>query len=489
MEKISKTMRKTVILLFWLALWQVASSLVGNPLLLPSPWQSVCALGDLAAEKVFYADIGWTAWRCVLAMVLSFAAGAAAAVCSYRSAVVRNLLSLPTSFFKAVPVMAIVIYVILLAKADWVAVIVCFFMCFPIVYTNILSGLDCVDAGYKEAAAVYGLSGFQKVRHIFIPSVMPHIKSAISLIAGLSWKAVVAAEVLSIPTHSLGYRMINSKYYLETDKLFAYIIVIVCLSMAFEKLINACLSRIEWRSYEKSRVLKHKASERAAEKKLEMQAQAIKAQTDEAGLGIISQAKPEVFPEICLQGISKSFGEKLVLDDVSMIVKGGEVTALMGASGIGKTTIARIAAGLEACDSGKVYRKGEPFETAFLFQEDRLLPWLNVYDNIAIGAAGKLSEQRVKQLAAELEIGEVLYRLPEELSGGMKHRVAIARTFAANGDFIVLDEIFRGLDKPLTDRIIERMWHRETAGKTVLLITHSSEDADRLADRVVVDGI
>ncbi len=106
--------------------------------------------------------------------------------------------------------MAIIIYVILIAEADWVAIIVCFLMCFPIVYTNILAGLDSMGNELKEMACVYKLNDVQKVIYIYGPSVKPQINSALRLICGLSWKAVVAAEVLSIPKYSIGYEMINS---------------------------------------------------------------------------------------------------------------------------------------------------------------------------------------------------------------------------------------------------------------------------------------
>ena len=106
----------------------------------------------MAVTGEFYLNIAWTVFRCILAMGLSFGAGVIFAWSAYRCSAVRSLLSLPVAFFKAVPVMAIIIYVILLADSDWVAVIVCFFMCFPIVYTNILAGLDALSGEYLEVA-------------------------------------------------------------------------------------------------------------------------------------------------------------------------------------------------------------------------------------------------------------------------------------------------------------------------------------------------
>lgn len=458
---------KIITCLFWLAVWQAAAQLISSELLLPGPADALLALGGLAKTGKFYMNIGWTAARCIMAMVLSFAAGIPAAVISYRSRTARSLLSLPVGFFKAVPVMAIIIYVILLAQSEWVAVIVCFFMCFPIVYTNILEGLDAMPSEYLEVGKIFGLKGAEVVRYIYVPGLLPQIKAAISLTAGLSWKAVVAAEVLSVPKYSLGYEMINAKYYLETADLFAYIFVIVVLSMAFEKLINMGLRRIEWKGYEGSRLKGCRHSMRKA-----------------------SMISPAV-PQIEIWHLTKTFENKPVLGDVSMVLEAGKVTALMGPSGQGKTTLARIIAGLETADSGDVLIGGREAldgsyagRTAFLFQEDRLLPWLNIYDNIALGRRAA-DPEKIRNLARQLEIEKELWKLPDELSGGQRHRAALARTFSADTSLMILDEPFRGLDGALKDRIIDRLWTAETAGRTVLLITHSEGDADRLADKIL----
>ncbi len=446
--------RQAAICLFWIAIWQAAAWIVDKSLLLPAPIEAFKALARLAITTRFYMDIGWTVFRCILAMLLSFTTGVLAAWLAHKTRAVRDILSLPVGFFKAVPVMAIIIYVILIAKSDWVAVIVCFFMCFPIVYTNILAGIDAMSSEYLEVAKVYELNQRKVIRLIYAPGLLPQIKASISLIAGLSWKAVVAAEVLSIPKYSLGYEMINSKYYLETDKLFAYILVIVALSMFFEKLIKLWLRGLEWRGYEGSKLKSH--------------------------AGIVDSVHLNA-PDIIVRNLSKSFDKKKVLNGMEMSFKAGKITAVSGPSGRGKTTLARIISGLENADDGCI-EFSEPVRAAFLFQEDRLLPWLNIYDNIGLSRAGQDLGERILQLAKQLEIENELWRLPEELSGGMRHRAALARTFLAESNLLILDEPLRGLDENLKLRIVNRLWEKETSGKTVILITHSAEDADLLAD-------
>ena len=99
-------------------------------------------------------------------------------------------------------------------------------MCFPIVYTNVLTGFDGISEEYLELAEIYDLSSAEKLRYIYWPGAAAQVEAAVRLIAGMSWKAVVAAEVLSIPKYSLGYEMLNAKYYRRTPDRFAYSAVI-----------------------------------------------------------------------------------------------------------------------------------------------------------------------------------------------------------------------------------------------------------------------
>lgn len=462
-DKNKGRLRQGAALLFWLGLWQLLAAAIDNSLLLPSVIETLSSASRLAGTGEFYLNIGWTFLRCVLAMSLSFVIGTAAGWLSHASSIFKSFMTLPVGFFKSVPVMAIVIYVILLVHSDWVAVIVCFLMCFPVVYTNVLSGLDSMEQGLLEVAEVYGLTAAQKIRHIYFPGIMAQIKAAIRLTAGLSWKAVVAAEVLSVPAHSLGYEMIIAKNYMETSDLFAYISVIVLLSLVMEKSIDFCLSRWTYKSYEGSKLIKDKDTILRQKKNQEHEAQSF---------------------DVYLHGVSKTFDGKDVLSEVNFRFEGGKATAVTGPSGQGKTTLARIISGLEEPDKGYVEKKGK---LSYLFQEDRLIPWLNVLDNIALSSIGRggATYEEIERIAECLELSEALWMLPGKLSGGMRHRTALGRTFASDADIIILDEPFRGLDKDLKSRIIQNLWREKTEDKTVIMITHSRTDAVMLSDRTV----
>ena len=443
---------KWFVFVIWMIIWYLAAHLVGSELILPGPHAAFKALVKLLGTGDFYLNVLWTVLRTVLGVLISFGLGVVFAVLADRSAPLREFLRLPVNFFKSIPVMAIIIYVILVVKSDWVAVVVCFLMCFPIAYTNILNGLEALDIKKIELGRMLKLSGRQMERFIIRPSLDTQIKTALSLITAMAWKVVVASEVLAIPKHSIGYQMLNSKYYLETADLFAYMIVLIVLSLLMEKLVAR-----------------------------------IKAQPAEKEQGSC---------EVSFSHVSKSFvnedgTESEALNDFSYEFGSG-VTAVLGPSGKGKTTLARLISGFIAPDEGTV-DAGSAEKTGCLFQEDRLLPWLNVRANMLLAclagnAAGFDSETAVKEMASKLEIEDALEMMPHELSGGMAHRVALGRTLLYGGGILILDEPFRGLDDELTDRIIERIGNElkpSDHGRTVILITHDEELAERLADRVI----
>lgn len=187
-----------------------------------------------------------------------------------------------------------------------------------------------------------------------------------------------------------------------------------------------------------------------------------------------------------------------VLKDFHLEVKEGEFLALIGPSGCGKSTLLRLMAGLEPPDGGSILFKGRPLETktdgkiVLIFQEPLLFPWLTVEGNIGFGLKLKgLGQKEIKDIVLGLlkKVGlegfEKFY--PHELSGGMRHRVALARALAVNPDVLLMDEPFASVDaitrEALQEKLLE-IW--EDARKTVVFVTHSLKEALLLADRICV---
>lgn len=488
-----------LIAIFWLLLWQLLYVIVASRLLLPSPLDTVRAVFSLLGDNKFYLDATATIARCVVAIFFSLIFGAFLSVVSYRRKIIRDILALPVALFKTIPIMAVAIYMILLMTSGSVPVLVCFVMCFPIVYTNLLTGLDSMDKNLLEMAKVYDIIGMRRLRFVYLPSLYPYFKSAMSLIAGMSWKAIVTAEVLSIPRFSLGYELMNSKYYLNTDLLFAYVTVIIGISIVFEKVIKRAVSLLEPHAYASSKIhkikstqnqasniatrLSNKQNTRGFDKSIKSRniQNADNANTTNISSLLNDNSKKIDFESaseinnldiaVELKSISKKFGNRQVLNDFSLKLPTGSVMACMGASGSGKTTLLRIIAGLEKADTGEVVINTK--KASVLFQEDRLLPWLNVYDNLAIVCS---DSNRIKQLLESVGLESDSAKLPAELSGGMKYRLAMARAFAYDGDLLLVDEPFQGLDEATKASVIEQLWKPGIIGKTVFFATHSQDD-------------
>ena len=185
---------------------------------------------------------------------------------------------------------------------------------------------------------------------------------------------------------------------------------------------------------------------------------------------------------IAVHKLCKAFDGKVVLRDFSCTAEDGYVTALMAPSGAGKTTLLRILMGLETADGGEITGLSGRRLSA-VFQEDRLLDFMNPADNIRL-TAPKLSRAAVLREMAAMGLTDCENQPARELSGGMRRRVAILRALLCGADVIALDEPFKGLDEVTRARVIDET-KRLCRGKTVLMVTHEAAEAERMGAKIV----
>ena len=201
-----------------------------------------------------------------------------------------------------------------------------------------------------------------------------------------------------------------------------------------------------------------------------------------------------------VKNITKKYGKRLVLEDISFDVYKGEFLSLLGPSGCGKTTILRILIGLDTPSSGKIIKNGEDItylpckkrNIGIVFQNYSLFPNMNVYENIAYALeARKLSKEeidvKVKEIVETVGLTEHIYKKPRNLSGGQQQRVAIARTLVLNPDIILFDEPMSALDAEI--KLILRKELKEIQKKmgiTMIYVTHDQEEAFAMSDRIMV---
>jgi len=193
----------------------------------------------------------------------------------------------------------------------------------------------------------------------------------------------------------------------------------------------------------------------------------------------------------------------VAIEELSFKVSSGEVVAIVGSTGCGKSTFLKIVLGIEAPTKGKVIVDGrEPYrefnyfrgKIAAVFQEDRLLPWRTALDNVKLGLEILgIPDEEAKKIAREwlekLGLGRFLNSYPSELSGGMRQRVALARALALDPQLILFDEAFGHLDE-VTSRKLRNDFLSLTSNKrmTTLMVTHNLEEALETAERILVFG-
>ena len=202
-----------------------------------------------------------------------------------------------------------------------------------------------------------------------------------------------------------------------------------------------------------------------------------------------------------IQNVSKNFALRdqehvlKALVNISLEIKQGEFVVILGPSGCGKSTLLRLIAGLESADEGQIYFNGNEIthptrEIGMVFQAYTSFPWLNVKDNIGFGLVnGSISEneKKIDELIEIVGLSGFEKAYPKELSGGMKQRVAIARTLAVNPGVLLMDEPFGSLDAQSRESLQSalRDIHRKT-GKTIIFVTHDIEEAILLGNRIII---
>ena len=201
-----------------------------------------------------------------------------------------------------------------------------------------------------------------------------------------------------------------------------------------------------------------------------------------------------------IENLCKSYGKRLVLEDISFDVNAGEFVSLLGPSGCGKTTILRLLIGIDSPSSGKIYKLGEDItdlapnkrNIGIVFQNYSLFPNMNVYQNISYAIKSRKIpaaeiDKRVKDIIDVVDLSEHIYKKPRNLSGGQQQRVAIARTLVLNPDIILFDEPMSALDAEI--KVVLRNQLKQIQKKlniTMIYVTHDQEEAFALSDRIMV---
>jgi ABC-type nitrate/sulfonate/bicarbonate transport system permease component/ABC-type nitrate/sulfonate/bicarbonate transport system ATPase subunit len=437
-------------ILFLGLVWQIIALSIGFPAIFPSLIDLLKETARLFTSDNFYTELFSTILRGIIgfsfAFVLSLLLAIIAAFSSFWKAFFQPVIIVSRS----VPVVSLVLIAILWFSPPQLPVFIALITMFPILYQNILTGLESVDYKYVEMAQAFGKSSYKRFVSIYLPASKSHIFAGISTAMGFGWRAIIIGEVLAQPIHGIGTAMRQAQAYINVSELIAWTVVAIVVSYLFEFVIKMI-------------------------RKINMERMLPAAQLFE--LKQVGQSAE--IKEIALINLYKEFNSTTVFNSFNQSFDSRAVWTLKGFSGKGKTTLLRLLSGLDTPGMGEIkYKKN--FSVSYSFQDMRLLPWLTVSGNVAYSIdSRRYHRQEVSNLVAylllRLELADQGHKYPHELSGGQQQRVGLARALAACAEVLLLDEPLTGLDDELKIRIIDFLSEWIAANKPLVVwATHEN---------------
>lgn len=463
-----------LIILFWLLVWQLTTLLINNKIVFASPLETLQALFELAKRETFWLSVFSSFGKLALGFSFATIVGTLLATVSACSEIIRLFLSVPMQFMKTVPVVSFIILALLWLPSKYLSILISFLMVLPVMYTNIQKGIDHTDVQLLEMAKTYHIGLFHTFRYIYIPAVFPFFLSACSIGLGLCFKSGIAAEVIGLPSHSIGEALYEAKLYLLTKEVFAWTVVIISISICFEKILLFLLRKLQKRILT-THITKNNISSAGLSK--------TSSQLPFFKLLQTSIHEQSTKSLIQLTKIHKQFDTQIVLHDFSLTIHLGDKIACMGPSGIGKTTISRLLLGLITPDHGTITMP-KPCSIATVFQENRLCMDTDAITNVLFTAFPNAKSKTEKQLALlqiqslfqQLDLTDYENKPVSQLSGGMQRRVALARALLTDSELLLLDEPFKGLDSALKQKVMQ-VTKELSKGRALFLITHEEAEA------------
>lgn len=427
---------------FWLAVWIFAASLVAQPLILPGPGAVALALLRLVCDGGTWAILAGSGARILGGLALAAVCVGVLAGISSRSRAFAHLVAPALSFVKATPVACVVVLLLIWLGSARVSIAAVFLMALPGVYFSLAEGLAQVDKPLEQMFRLHGVRGWRLFCAHTWREVLPFVLSCARAVIGMSWKAGVAAELIGMAVGTVGERIYQAKLLIETADLLAWTVLVVAASWACERVL-VWLLRV-------SGPVAWGAAVRAHGHGLRGRARA----ADDGAAAELALAVGDRAPWAP------------ALDGLVLNVPVGGRICVMGASGMGKSTLLSLAA-------------GECAPCSMVFQDARLVESASALDNVLVCADARADASSATALLRLLVPGVDVHARVAELSGGQRRRVEIARALLCPGDAVILDEPFTGLDTAARDACAEVVLDL-LDGRMLLLATHDAADAQAL---------
>lgn len=235
----------TAVALLWLGIWAIAAYRVGYDYILPSPLSVLKSFFAVMTEKDFFVTVACSILRVLGGFALGTALGLIEAFLSYFLLPLKVFFSPMIKIVRATPVASFILIAVLWIPSNLVPVFISFLTVFPIVYVNVLTGLENTDEKLCEMVVAYRLPIFKRLIFLYAPSSLPYLAGACMTSLGLAWKSGVAAEVLSITKRSIGEKLYLSNIHFESAELLAWTVTVILLNVGMEALIKLIAAKIK----------------------------------------------------------------------------------------------------------------------------------------------------------------------------------------------------------------------------------------------------
>ena len=234
-------LRKILIAIIWMLIWQIMAGLIKEEILLPSPLLVFRKFIYLLGQIDFYKAIFASTSKIIGGFILSIIIGTVFAYFAYKSALFHEFISPLIRIFRSVPLASIVIFLLFWANKAYLSIYVSFIMAMPLIFQNVFDGLANISKDILEMTEIYKVTEQNKIKYIYRIKTKPFLHSSIISISGLVFKAGIAAEVIGLPQNSIGNNLYNAKVYLDMPSLFAWTLAILLVSSLFESLLKKLL--------------------------------------------------------------------------------------------------------------------------------------------------------------------------------------------------------------------------------------------------------
>lgn len=446
-----------------LLVWAAVSFVAGS-YLVPAPWTSAVDTAILLSQGFPWSQIAITLGRVASGFCAGFAAGLAVGIAAGSRPGFGAFFRPIVQFFQGMPPLLWAIpLVALMGIGHLPAVTVIALITFPLVAVTISEGMTTLPRVYAEMLAVFAPGFRARLGELILPHLRPFVGASLKAGLVLAVKASVTAEYFGA-ADGIGFQIQSAYMSMRIRSLFAWAIVLILTILAFTFLVPraALLLNPARRLLDRERALPpHAAPPKPA-------------------VRTVSSGPPL---RIILRGVGFSWqGTEALIEEVNLSVPAGRIAVITGDSGVGKTTLLRIAAGLLHPSAGSA---SAPSRLGLVFQDDRLLPWRSVLENTALpllysGQPRREALAIAESFLAEAGLKGADMRRPEDLSGGMRKRVALARCFARSPDAVFMDEPFTGLHAEARKNLWEvvlRFLSRYPA--PAIVVTHYPDELSR----------